>query len=551
MTWSWAGVAGVMAGILLFGHPQQFAFSLFLAASLGLVSARKRGLMLVFVGFALIAWGRCWWEERRLPHWENGPIEVAGRVVETPRKWGRGSAFTLATPRGRLFVVTRTPLEVWPGDRWWFAGTIEEPGGATYPGGFDLSQWLRAQGLTRVLTVGRFDGLARRLGPAPWWSLYRLRAVMLTNLRGHLEGQRLSLLAGIVFGETRGLDDELLDQFRRTGTTHLLAASGLNVALVAGLVLFLAQPLGMAPWRLAPVAAVAGWFYSVLAGGSPSVVRAAVMSALALAAMALGRTTDLGATLSLSVVGCLLWRPGFLVDIGFQMSVLAVLGLILFLPGLEARLKGLPGWFGGPLAVTLAATLAILPVVVWHFHYLSPISLVANLLMGPVAELLLPLGLLGALLPCQAVFWICRPLLVYLLWVVAGLAALAPQSTLARPTLMGMVALLLAGVWLYLWLDDRPRHGILVICLALSWWGRPLPEARLRAADLGGLVIWRQVGNRHSLYLEKAKLLPRAREMLLKHGVVDFELQEQRPGSPPFLPAQRSLTRREAWVAWD
>ncbi|MCA9791418.1 MAG: ComEC family competence protein [Candidatus Eremiobacteraeota bacterium] len=532
--WNWWACAGLVAGLLCPGE-KELLVALLGLAGLGLARpalARQALSVSLFLGLGF--WRAGFIAPDRLTGCDGLEVEVCGVVLEAPRRHGKGVAFHFLAehfegrprlPASRLFVECDQPLDLWPGDRWVLAGKLAAPTPAAYPGGFDQAEWLAREGVHHKLCLGRFRGFADRLGPARPTSLAGLawvaRAHMFTRLTRRLKGRQLALAAGIVFGETRGLDAELLEQFRCTGTTHLLAASGLNVAIVAGLILWLGRPLGLASWRMAPAAMLGACFYTLLAGASPSVVRAAVMACLGLLAATVGRRSDLAGSLSLSILGCLLYKPGYLFDLGFQMSVLAVLGLMLFAPGLERRLGRLPAWLAKPTAMTVAATLAVLPVAWWNFHRLAVTGLLANLLMGPVAELILPLGLVASLLGHPWLFLLLKPPLDYLLWVVGKLALISPELILPRPNPLGLLALLALGVALHLWLEGRKARCWLALALVLGGLVRMPsgPDNFVRVVDLGAQVVWRAENGHHTLYLEKPWVEGRARQMLLDHGV--------------------------------
>lgn len=564
--WNWWACAGLVAGLMM---PTQTELLVALVglAGLGLIypsQARQGLIMALFLG---LGFGRAAWQPADpLAGCDGLEVEVSGIVLEAPRRHGQGVAFHFLAERFegrprlgavRLFVESDQPLDLWPGDRWLLAGKLVAPTAAAYPGGFDQADWLAREGVGHKLCLGRFKGFADRLGPARPNSLAGLawtaRAHMLANLTRRLKARRLALIAGIVFGETRGLDAELLEQFRRTGTTHLLAASGLNVAIVAGLILWLGRPLGLASWRMAPAAMLGACFYALLAGASPSVVRAAVMACLGLLAAAVGRRSDLSGSLSLSILGCLLYKPGYLFDLGFQMSVLAVLGLMLFAPGLERRLSRLPAWLAKPTAMTLAATLAVLPVAWWNFHRLAVTGLVANLLMAPVAELILPLGLLASLLGHPWLYWPLEPLADYLLWVVGKLALVSPELVLPRPHPLGLLALLALGVALHYWLEDGKARWWLLLAVVLGALAKVPsgPDSFVRVVDLGAQVVWKADQGRHTLYLEQPWVEGRARQMLLDHGVAepDRVVPLANRLRPP-LPVPVEHRRGRGWSQW-
>ena len=221
------------------------------------------------------------------------------------------------------------------------------------------------------------------------------------------------LLPGLVVGDTSALDDEVRDDFRTVGLTHLTAVSGTNVAIVTGAVLLVCGRLGVG-LRVRPVLAVMALLaFVVLARPSPSVLRAAVMGVVGLAALSSGHRRAALPALAAAVLVLVLADPDLAASPGFALSVLATGGLLLLAPrwreGLSRRL---PGWLADALAVPAAAQVACGPVVVALSASLGLLSVPANLLAVPAVAPATVSGVLAALLApvwlpaAQAVAWL-------------------------------------------------------------------------------------------------------------------------------------------------
>jgi len=374
-------------------------------------------------------------------------------------------------------------------------GDRRERASGASAGGFDQRAWLARSGIRHELhgwdRRDRLERLEPARGPGLRGYAWRARAWLLGRLRSGLSARQHGLLCGVVLGETQFLDPTDEESFRAVGASHLLAASGLNVALVVGLVMGLGHLAGYGPPRMALPALALAVFYALLAEASPSVVRAAVMAGASLTALALGRISGVLHSLTLACLGCLLVEPAFLGDLGFQLSVLAVLSLVWLEPGFAARLAGLPLWLRRSLAGTLAATLGLLPWMAWNFQQWAPATVVANLLLAPAAEALLPLGLLQALWPPLAGF--NRWLLDYLLAGAALLASWFGPGLIARPEPAQAAGLAVLVVLTGLWLYGRLSLRMLLLAdllVALLWW--PLPPSghlRIRLAS-ERILVW-------------------------------------------------------------
>jgi competence protein ComEC len=205
------------------------------------------------------------------------------------------------------------------------------------------------------------------------------------------------LAAGILIGLRERVDRQLAADFTTTGLSHVVAISGWNIALVAGLV---AALLGTWPRRRRAVATVAAIaVYTILAGASPSVLRAGVMAGVALLARETGRPGSAARALEWAVVLLLVATPATVVDAGFQLSAAATAGLLAWGTPLAARLRArlpfLPGFIVEGLAVSLAAQVATLPIVLLSFGRLAPLSPILNLIVVPLVPLAMATGTLG------------------------------------------------------------------------------------------------------------------------------------------------------------
>ncbi len=312
----------------------------------------------------------------------------------------------LQTPAGPVYLRHFPPLA---DGRYQISGQIQPPQIRRNPGGFDQAAWLRSLGVRYVLVVES----ATLLEPASATHRDEFRH----NLQTGLGAETAALATALSLGERQDLDS-LEDAFQQAGLSHALALSGLNVGILVGLALLLFWPLGSRKfWLALPVA----WVYIWLAGPSPSLLRASLMSSLVLILLALGRgRASVLAGLALALTLHLLWQPQAILGLSFQLSYLAVLGMGLVLP--HVHLPG--GWRGyllGVLAVTVAAQLLLLPLLLHNFHQIPLSSPLANLLVMPLLNALVPLtfikGILGNTVPfltwavellAQAAIWLTR-----------------------------------------------------------------------------------------------------------------------------------------------
>jgi competence protein ComEC len=208
------------------------------------------------------------------------------------------------------------------------------------------------------------------------------------------------LLGGVVLGDVRRLADTDAERdFKTTGLTHLVAVSGSHLVVVAAVAGWLLGLGGIGRRIRAPATVAVLGAYVVLSGVQPSAVRAWVMASAVAVAWFGGRRVDGGAVLSAAAGLVLLVSPGSAFDLGFQLSVSAVAGLVLFArlveTWLEMLLPSVTKKMAAPIALTLAATFSTFPLITGTFGTLSLVSPVANLVVGPLMSAVLVVGLAG------------------------------------------------------------------------------------------------------------------------------------------------------------
>ena len=241
-----------------------------------------------------------------------------------------------------------------------------------------------------------------------------------------MPAREAELARGFVLGEDDRIDPLTVEDFRRSGLSHLLAVSGQNVALLALLAMPVLGALGIPlrarlVWVLALIAV-----YVPLTGAGPSIQRAGVMGALSVLATLAGRRASRLYGLAVAAIVTLAVDPRIATDVGWQLSFAAVVGILLLAGSDPARdrrrigSRGLAGALAEGAALTIAATLATAPLIAFHFGAVSTTTLVANLLALPAVAPAMWLGMLAALagqvpgLPVAPINALNAPLLAYI-----------------------------------------------------------------------------------------------------------------------------------------
>ncbi|MFX3633711.1 MAG: ComEC/Rec2 family competence protein [Candidatus Pristimantibacillus sp.] len=213
-------------------------------------------------------------------------------------------------------------------------------------------------------------------------------------------------MKGLVLGIREDLDPEQFQQFSRLGLTHILAISGLHVAVFIYVLGAVLRFLRMTRERILVTLMLAVPFYVMLSGASPSVLRAGIMAVLALLAARMDKLKDGLHILAAAAVLMLIWDPFYIGDVSFQLSFIVTAGLILGVPPVR---KAMPPWRKGKalldlLAVTLVAQAASFPVSIYYFNQFHLLSLPANFFLVPfISFIVMPIGAIalgiGALWP--------------------------------------------------------------------------------------------------------------------------------------------------------
>ncbi len=237
----------------------------------------------------------------------------------------------------------------------------------------------RAEGIVTEGKGGKYLKDAKVIKIEQSGGLTSFRERILKLYAQYLPEPHNALLSGIVLGTKTSLDPAFFEALRKTGTLHIIVASGTNISLFAGSLLSVLAILIGRRKAIVP-ALVCVWFYVILVGWQPPIVRAAVMGSIAFAAQAWGKEFDAWRALFISAAILLLIEPLWLLDIGFQLSFAATAGILAFSSSISKRLVLVPV-FKEDLATTLAAQIAVSPILFFSFGQLSLISPLVNILI--------------------------------------------------------------------------------------------------------------------------------------------------------------------------
>jgi competence protein ComEC len=279
------------------------------------------------------------------------------------------------------------------------------------------------------------------------------------QLKTYVKGEREQATASaLVLGVTDGLDPDLLQAYASTGAMHVLAVSGLHVSIIYWIILLLGKPvekLKSGKAILAVISVVLLWIYAFVTGWSPSVLRAVMMFTFVAMSRPWKQSTNIYNTMAASAFCLLIYDPFFLMSVGFQLSYIAVFGIVFIHPHLyllwEPK-RRLWDEIWKVVSVSIAAQIATVPISLYYFHQFPNYFLVANLLVIPASFVVLVVGL--AVLPAAFVPTIASAVGFVLEWVIYLMNSIVviigslPFALITSIYIDGTQALLLAGITL-------------------------------------------------------------------------------------------------------
>ncbi len=527
-------ICGWLAGIGIAPYAPQPAWAWLLLSALGVAGAAivRRDIPLRNFAVAAVMFGlgaaRWVWAQPSINasfiayYNDSGEVALEGYVIDEPDV--RDTYVNLgvevdtvlaeeadaAIPvRGKVLVqVPRTP-EIGYGDRIRAHGDLRQ---APIYGDFDYADYLARQDVYSILR--RAQASVINPGRLPFWlqwqiaifqPIYNFKGAALAAIARTFPEPQGSLLTGILLGVDANVSPSLQEAFRTTGTSHILAISGFNVSIIAGLFTRIFRRMLGQKWAV-PVTIVAIAAYTILAGSDASVVRAAIMGSLVLLSGGLQRPSNGLAALAVAAFLMTLYNPGTASDVGFQLSGAATLGLIVYAEPLtqtatrflarfmpSTTVERIVGMIGEFSLLTIAAQITTLPLIAYYFHQISIISLVANLLVLPAQPAVMVLGglaTIGAMINAtigHSLYWLAWPFITFTIVIIELLAKLPlaaiPLDRFSLPALLGMYALLFGLTWLLnREATQRPKW-----LPPLSGW---VTHAVLALLAIGTLVAW-------------------------------------------------------------
>ncbi|MBI1856586.1 MAG: ComEC/Rec2 family competence protein, partial [Chloroflexi bacterium] len=409
---------------------------------------------------------------------------------------------------------------------------------------FSYRDYLARQGILSYMPQAEATLLPGRGGNSISAAIYAVKERSLENVYRLFPDPEASLLAGIILGVDSGLPAPLQQAFKDTGTAHIIAISGFNISIIAGIFILLFSRI-LGPRRGAIAAVLGIVFYTLLVGASAAVVRAAIMGAFSIFAMQVGRRQQGLNTLAFVAALMALWNPLFIWDAGFQLSFFATLGLILYGEPFQRAAERFIMRFTSPeragniaqpisgfVLLTFAAQITTIPIMAYQFKQISLVSFIANPFILPaqpavmilagiaifISLIAFPLGQLAA--------WISWPLAAYTIRMVELFDSLPLGVIYLQDFSLAFVFIFYAALLAVTFSGSRLKD----IFLSLRERFRYLSAITILAVlFIGALLIWRAViagpdGKLHVTYLNAGSAdavlieTPEGRHILVNGG---------------------------------
>ncbi|WP_332643904.1 DNA internalization-related competence protein ComEC/Rec2 [Aeromicrobium sp.] len=315
-----------------------------------------------------------------------------------------------------------------------------------------------------------------------WWEVSEtVREGVRTSVKRTGDEPR-ALVPALVDGDDSRVSDEVEEDFRRAGLTHLMAVSGTNLTIVLAVVLVVGRATGVRRRGLWVLGAVSIVGFVILARPDPSVVRAAAMGAVGVAALGFGERGGVRA-LAWAVIALLFVDPWLSRSAGFVLSVCATAGILILAPVMvRPLLRWMPRWCALAIAVPLAAQLACTPAIAAISGQVSLVAVVANLLAAPAVAPATVAGLLGGLFavlsaPIGQVFgFFAAAMATWILEVGHRAASLEAASLTWHAPWQLLIVIVPVAAWAIVRISARPvLFGGIALGLLISIWRPPHP----------------------------------------------------------------------------
>ncbi|MBL7800426.1 MAG: ComEC/Rec2 family competence protein [Chitinophagales bacterium] len=366
-----------------------------------------------------------------------------------------------------------------------FHGLPELLGGPKNPYQFDYGQYQRFHNIYfRVfLKEEAWRIVAQKQGNSLLTAIYDLRDFFLSLIEQHVKTKdELAVASAIMLGYRDYMNADIVQAYASSGALHVLSVSGLHVGILFLALQFLLQWMDkyrQLKWLKVLLVLAVMFFYAVLTGLSPSVLRAVVMFTFFVIAKVLNRDNNMYNVLGVSCLLLLFWNPYLITEIGFKLSYLAVLGIVVLYPILQPILTFKNKILKGAWSITclsIAAQIATFPISLYYFHQFPNLFLISNLIIIPASDFVLYLGMLICItfkIPFvfKIVGWLFNFLLVWInkfVYFIDSLPFALIEEIQVTQTEMYLIYVIIALALLY-YFSPKGKYGVWLLAVFMVY----------------------------------------------------------------------------------
>jgi competence protein ComEC len=389
---------------------------LFFILSLVLISIFPKFRNLLFLGFCLLflIFGIFRYQnylskiqDQEIKNFVGKEILIFGVINDEPKIREKSIIFSLKTEKGKILIKARRYPELDYGEKIKLTGILKDPEAKD---SFNWRNYLLKDGILVEMDFPEIEKTGENFGnPIKKFSIF-LKKKIEEAINQNLPYLHSSFLKSLLFGEEQEIPFEWKEKLNQTGTRHIAAVSGMNITIISSLILSFLLFLGLWRHQAFYFSIFLILFYVLMIGAPSSAIRAAIMGILYLTAQYFGRMASGQRSVIFAATLMLLFNPLLLrYDIGFQLSFLAILGIVYFYPFFFEKFKKFPKTIREGLSSTLSAQIFTFPILIYNFGQISLISPLSNVLILPILPTVTILGFIFSFL------WIISEPIGYLL----------------------------------------------------------------------------------------------------------------------------------------
>jgi competence protein ComEC len=329
----------------------------------------------------------------------NGIVSIEGKVLSEPRVFKNRKRFLLETYNvngnvicEKIIVNSPSGYSVSYGDIVSIEGKLKRPKSSS---AFDYQKYLSRNNIYVTLNLSSFEYIKSKPNKIKKFAIESRRDIS-NKFDAYLKKPYADILKSLILGDKSSLPQSVKNDFINSGTMHILVVSGLHVCFISFIALFILKCTGLSLKKASLLSVPIIFFYAIMTGANTPALRAAIMLSCIFVSLALDREPLIYNSLSLSALGILAFEPQHLFTASFQMSYGATIGIACFYKDIYGIFKNVKSstlsFFCGVLSVTVAVQLVLIPICIYYFGRVSIISFITNIIVVPLAGIILYLG---------------------------------------------------------------------------------------------------------------------------------------------------------------